>query len=52
MEFAGWGDDAPPAGMRSYEDLVAGPAIADAGAGGDTLAGLFYTGGTRASPRA
>ena len=39
-------DDAPQAGMRSYEDLAAGPAIADAGAGGDTLAGLFYTGGT------
>jgi acyl-CoA synthetase (AMP-forming)/AMP-acid ligase II len=39
-------DDAAPAGTRSYEELVAGPAIADAGAGGDTLAGLFYTGGT------
>ena len=39
-------DDGPPAGMRSYEDLAAGPAIADAGAGGDWLAGLFYTGGT------
>jgi long-chain acyl-CoA synthetase len=39
-------DDAPPAGMRSYEELAEGPAIADAGAGGDTLAGLFYTGGT------
>jgi len=39
-------DDAAPAGMRSYEELGAGPAIADAGAGGDALAGLFYTGGT------
>jgi len=39
-------DDAPPAGTRSYEELAAGPAIADAGASGDTLAGLFYTGGT------
>ena len=39
-------DDAPPAGMRAYEELVAAPAIADAGAGGDTLAALFYTGGT------
>jgi long-chain acyl-CoA synthetase len=39
-------DDAPPAGMRTYEELAAGPAIADAGASGDTLAGLFYTGGT------
>jgi long-chain acyl-CoA synthetase len=39
-------DDSPQAGTRSYEELAAGPAIADAGAGGDTLAGLFYTGGT------
>jgi acyl-CoA synthetase (AMP-forming)/AMP-acid ligase II len=39
-------DDAPPAGTRSYEELAAGPAITDAGAGGDMLAGLFFTGGT------
>ena len=39
-------DDAPPSGMRPYEELAAAPAIEDAGAGGDTLAGLFYTGGT------
>jgi long-chain acyl-CoA synthetase len=39
-------DDAPPAGSRPYEELAAGPALADAGAGGDRLAGLFYTGGT------
>ena len=39
-------DDAPPAGMRPYEALAAAPAIADAGAGGEALAGLFYTGGT------
>src|SRR6516225_9540528 len=39
-------DDAPPGGTRPYEDLAAAPAIADAGAGGETLAGLFYTGGT------
>ena len=32
--------------MRSYEKLAAAPAIEDAGAGGDTLAGLFSTGGT------
>jgi long-chain acyl-CoA synthetase len=44
-------DDAPPAGMRSYEELAAGPALADAGAGGDTLAGLFYTGGTTGKPK-
>ena len=39
-------DDAPPAGTRSYEELAAAPAIADAGAGGDPVAALFYTGGT------
>ena len=39
-------DGAPPTGMRPYEELAAAPAIPDAGAGGDTLAGLFYTGGT------
>ena len=44
-------DDAPPAGMRPYEELAAGPAIADAGAGDDTLAGLFYTGGTTGKPK-
>ena len=32
-------DDAPPAGTRPYEELAAAPAIADAGAGGDTMAG-------------
>lgn len=39
-------DDAPPTGVRHYEGLADAPAIADAGAGGDTLAGIFYTGGT------
>ena len=39
-------DDASPVGMRPYEELAAAPAIEDAGAGGDTLAALFYTGGT------
>src|SRR5262245_30661434 len=39
-------DDAPPDGMARCEDLAAAPAAGDAGAGGDTLAGLFYTGGT------
>jgi long-chain acyl-CoA synthetase len=39
-------DDAPPAGMAPFEDLAAAPAVEDAGAGGETLAGLFYTGGT------
>jgi acyl-CoA synthetase (AMP-forming)/AMP-acid ligase II len=39
-------DDEPPAGLRRYEDLAGAPVTQDAGAGGDTLAGLFYTGGT------
>ena len=39
-------DDAAPPGTRYFEELTAGPAIADAGVGGDALAGLFYTGGT------
>jgi len=39
-------DDAPPTGVRSYEHLAAAEPIPDLGAGGDTLAGLFYTGGT------
>jgi long-chain acyl-CoA synthetase len=39
-------DDEPPAGLRRYEDLAGAPVTEDAGAGGDTLAGLFYTGGT------
>jgi long-chain acyl-CoA synthetase len=39
-------DDETPAGMTRVEDLVAAPAAQDAGAGGETLAGLFYTGGT------
>ncbi len=39
-------DDAPPDGMARGEDLAAASAAEDAGAGGETLAGLFYTGGT------
>ncbi|MFI5507326.1 long-chain-fatty-acid--CoA ligase [Mycobacterium sp. NPDC051804] len=39
-------DDTPPTGALSFEDLATGPPAADSGAGGDTLAGLFYTGGT------
>ena len=31
-------DDAPPADTRPYEALAAAPAVADAGAGGDTMA--------------
>jgi acyl-CoA synthetase (AMP-forming)/AMP-acid ligase II len=39
-------DGMPPEGMASGEDLVTAAVLNDAGAGGDTLAGLFYTGGT------
>jgi long-chain acyl-CoA synthetase len=39
-------DDDTPAGVRRFEELASAPASEDAGAGGDTLAGLFYTGGT------
>jgi acyl-CoA synthetase (AMP-forming)/AMP-acid ligase II len=39
-------DDAPPPGVRPYEELAAASPIPDAGIGGDALAGLFYTGGT------
>jgi acyl-CoA synthetase (AMP-forming)/AMP-acid ligase II len=46
-------DDAPePAGMRSYEDLIAGTAPApDQHRGGDDLVGIFYTGGTTGEPK-
>ena len=41
------GDAATPDGMWGHDALAAaGPAIDDAGARGDTVAGLFYTGGT------
>ena len=41
------GDEAVPAGMTHYEALVEAAApVADAGRGGDELAGIFYTGGT------
>ena len=39
-------DDALPTAMRSYEELALTAPIEDVGAGGDMLAGLFYTGGT------
>ncbi|MHC2380952.1 long-chain acyl-CoA synthetase [Bradyrhizobium liaoningense] len=40
-------DGEVPAGMESYEDLVAGSApVADAMRKGEDLAGIFYTGGT------
>ena len=41
------GDGATPDGMLAYEDLLAAAApIPDVRRGGDSLAGLFYTGGT------
>ena len=45
-----YADDAPPPGSQAlpdYESLLAGAApVADAEAGDDELAGIFYTGGT------
>jgi long-chain acyl-CoA synthetase len=41
------GDGPARAGLIAYEDLVAkGPAVAESGGSGDSLAGIFYTGGT------
>ncbi len=46
------GDDAAPAGMIGFEDLVEGSApMADAGRGGDDLAAIMYTGGTTGLPK-
>lgn len=46
------GNGAAPAGMHSYEALVAAAAPAeDALRGGEDLAGVFYTGGTTGSPK-
>jgi len=46
------GDGPAPAGMISYEALVADNApMTDAGRSGDDLAGVFYTGGTAGFPK-
>ncbi|MEO8298307.1 MAG: long-chain-fatty-acid--CoA ligase [Burkholderiales bacterium] len=46
------GDGACPAGMHSYEALIAAAEpVADAGASGTDLAGVFYTGGTTGFPK-
>lgn len=46
------GEGAPPAGMLSYETLLAECApVEDALRGGEDLAGVFYTGGTTGSPK-
>ncbi|MEL6979993.1 MAG: long-chain-fatty-acid--CoA ligase [Pseudomonadota bacterium] len=45
-------DDAAPDGMVRYEALVDdNDPVADAGAGGEELAGLYYTGGTTGFPK-
>jgi acyl-CoA synthetase (AMP-forming)/AMP-acid ligase II len=45
-------DGAPPAGLLSYEDIVAGSApVGDARRGGDALAAVLYTGGTTGFPK-
>ena len=42
-----WFGTAPvPSGWMDYADLLAGPALADAGRHGSDLFGIFYTGGT------
>lgn len=46
------GDGACPAGMASFDDLIAGASpAADAFRGGEDLAGIFYTGGTTGFPK-
>jgi acyl-CoA synthetase (AMP-forming)/AMP-acid ligase II len=46
------GDGPAPDGMLGYEDLVASSSpVPDARRGGDSLAGLFYTGGTTGFPK-
>ena len=40
------GDGPVPAGMRSFEALLDSNPVTDGAAGGDDLAGIFYTGGT------
>lgn len=45
------GEGAVPAGMVHYEDLQAASPIEDVRRGGDSLAGLFYTGGTTGFPK-
>ena len=46
------GDEQTPEGMLSYEQLIADHApCEDAGAGGEDLAGLYYTGGTTGFPK-
>jgi long-chain acyl-CoA synthetase len=39
-------DDAPPAGMTAFEDLLDAQAVSEVIAADDDIAGIFYTGGT------
>ncbi|MGE8064162.1 acyl-CoA synthetase [Pseudomonas sp. NPDC089569] len=46
------GEQTTPPGVLSFEQLIAeGPAIADAGRGGEDLACIMYTGGTTGFPK-
>ncbi len=46
-EVVHMGEGDAPAGLRTYEGVLdAGKPAADRGAGGDDLAGIYYTGGT------
>lgn len=46
------GDGETPDGMVNYEDILqAATPVADAGRGGDDLAGVYYTGGTTGFPK-
>ncbi|MFI9559396.1 long-chain fatty acid--CoA ligase [Nonomuraea endophytica] len=46
------GEQAPAQGMLSYEELLAdAEPVEDGRHGGDTLAGIFYTGGTTGFPK-
>lgn len=46
------GDDATPAGMLNYEEIIASAdPVIDAERQGDDLAGIFYTGGTTGFPK-
>lgn len=45
------GDGAAPAAMTALVDLMTGDPIDDVGAGGDDMAGIFFTGGTTGRPK-
>jgi acyl-CoA synthetase (AMP-forming)/AMP-acid ligase II len=45
------GDGATPQGLIAYESLLEHGTVEDVRVGGDTLAGIFYTGGTTGFPK-